>query len=117
MEENFYKEKYFKYKAKYYKLLEQSGGMGYQEFRQRFPPEELDGFIYTNPYNREDKLTEKEIEKMYNEVTKLEKERKEQQIRKQQIREQQIREQQIREQQIREQQIREQQIRSVNPEY
>ena len=70
MDENYYKLKYYKYKAKYHKLLEESqlkqlGGMDFEQFRQRFPPAESDGYIYTNPFERRDRLTEEQIYNMY----------------------------------------------------
>ncbi len=70
MDENYYKLKYYKYKAKYHKLLEASqlkqlGGMDFEQFRQRFPPAESDGYIYTNPFERRDRLTEEQIYNMY----------------------------------------------------
>jgi len=63
MEENFYKTKYFKYKAKYYKLLEQRGGMNTENKANPFatdnlPEPDSQGRIYTDTSQRLDFLTE-----------------------------------------------------------
>jgi hypothetical protein len=71
MEENFYKTKYFKYKAKYYKLLEQIGGMKYENLANPFattnlPEPDSQGRIYTDPSQPLDFLTEEQRQEWYN---------------------------------------------------
>jgi hypothetical protein len=70
MDKQYYKLKYFKYKAKYYKLLEQNGGM-YTEnpanpfARNKLPEPDAQGRIYTDPSQPLDFLTEEQRQEWY----------------------------------------------------
>ena len=75
MEENFYKTKYFKYKAKYYKLVEQIGSMHTKNpenpfARNKLPKPDAQGIIYTDPSQPLDFLTEEKRQNWYDEWEK-----------------------------------------------
>ena len=93
MNQDYYKLKYLKYKAKYYGLVEQRGSSYSQNpwRKENFPPPDMDGNIHTDPSQPLDILPESER------IKYEQKWDREQQMRQQQ--EQQMRQQQMHQQQ------------------